>query len=79
MTNLTARHRCDASSELCCPGAMPRRLARHLLHATASYYEHNEGLFQYIFKKKTDIPIAKTRRRINVFLTLIKISAIKYI
>ena len=28
-----ARHRCDVSSELFCPGANPRRWPRHSLHA----------------------------------------------
>ena len=34
----TARHRCDVSSEQCCPGAKPR----HSLRASASYGEYNE-------------------------------------
>ena len=31
----TDRHRCDVSSELCCPGAEPRNGSRHSLHASA--------------------------------------------
>ena len=31
----TACHRCDISSELCCPGTKPRRWTRHSLHASA--------------------------------------------
>ena len=29
------RHRCDVASELCCPGAEPRRWIRHSLHSSA--------------------------------------------
>ena len=46
----TARHRCNVSSELCCPSAYSVAAAgdgpRHSLHASASayYHEYNEDL-----------------------------------
>ena len=41
------RHRCDVSSELCCPGAKPWRWIP--LQASTQYREDNEGLIEFYF------------------------------
>ena len=43
----TYRHRCDVSSELCCPGATLQRWAPHLLHVSAYYRQYKDlvGIF----------------------------------
>ena len=44
-----ARHHCDVSSGLCCPGVKPRRWPGHLLHASAQYPVYNEDLILIVF------------------------------
>ena len=40
-----ARHRCDVSSEQCCPCAQLRSKSRRSLHASALYRQRNEDSF----------------------------------
>ena len=62
----TARHRCDIPSELCFPGAKPRRWTPPLVTSYSVYRKYDDDLIYFYWLLKKNIKINSSSRNLQL-------------